>query len=72
MTSSERVTISCSVSTREWVDIPTPKGPDVQVRWAGHKAIGGETPTVTLEWRVKPTVQELEEQGITREESNRT
>lgn len=41
---------------QEWVDIPTPQGPDMQVRWGGH--VGSPDASgpseVTLEYRVKP------------------
>lgn len=51
----------------EWIDIPTPQGPDMQVRLSRV----AEPVIAVLEWRVKPDRVELDEQGITREESNR-
>jgi hypothetical protein len=51
----------------QWVDIPTPQGPDIQVRQVG----GAAPPTAVLVWRTKPSIAELEERGISREESDR-
>lgn len=67
-----RVVISCSTSSRRWTDIHTPTGPDMQVRWAGHTGRGdGAGPyEVTLEYRVKPSLAELDALGITREQSD--
>lgn len=50
----------------EWVDIPTPLGPDMQVRVSRTGAV-----IAVLEWRVRPSVDELDATGVTREESNR-
>jgi hypothetical protein len=50
------VKLGARVSGRNWMDLPTPEGPDLQVRWAGHvgTADGLGITEVTLEWRVKP------------------
>lgn len=67
-----QVEVACTVDARKWTDIPTPLGPDIQVRWDGH--VGSPDATgpamVRLEWRAKPSIEELEAQGITREESD--
>jgi hypothetical protein len=70
---SELITVPCTMESRRWVDVPTSQGPDVQVRWAGHTgtADGRGAVEVTLECRPKPTLAELDEQGVTREESDR-
>lgn len=55
------------VSCFTWVDVPTPLGPDMQVRQVRI----AEHATSVLEWRVRPSADELEAQGISREEANR-
>ena len=51
----------------EWVDVPTPQGPDMQVRLSRV----AEPVIAVLEWRVRPDINDLDAQGVTREESNR-
>lgn len=65
---SEPTRVIVNTHRKVWVTVPTElANRDVQVRYAGHNAVTGE---LTLEYRDKPTVHELEEQGITREESD--
>lgn len=56
-----QVTIECKVSAG-WVDIPTPLGPDMQLRWAGHTGTPDASgpAKVHLEYRVKPSSTQIE------------
>lgn len=62
------------ISTARWTDIPTPAGPDMQVRLVSSEmSLDSETGEVItkIDWRVKPSLAWLDERGITREESDR-
>jgi hypothetical protein len=63
-----------AISTARWTDIPTPAGPDMQVRLISNEmTLDSEAGEVTtrIDWRVKPSLDWLDERGITREESDR-
>lgn len=49
-----------------WQDVPTPLGPDMQVR-ARYEFLSD---AIRIQWRVKPCITALEARGITREESD--
>lgn len=62
------------ISTARWTDVPTPVGPDVQVRLVSNEmTLNGETGEVStrMDWRVKPSLDWLDVRGLTREESDR-
>lgn len=62
------------ISTARWTDVPTPEGPDLQVRLVSNEmTLDGATGEVTtrIDWRVKPSLDWLDERGLTREESDR-
>lgn len=61
------------ISTARWTDMPTPAGPDLQVRLVSNEmTLNSETGEAgtRIDWRAKPSLDWLDERGLTREESD--